>query len=312
MRKPQYMSPTSLRVFESAPEEYYLNYLADARPPRMAQTQPMSVGSAFDAYVKSYLHENLFGVVEPEYELKTIFESQVEPQNRTWAWEAGANCFKQYKEMGALANLMLELSFALHDPRFEFTVESNVSHSTRKDDVPILGKPDIYFFTEAGHVILDWKVNGYCSKASPKQGYVRILPSGKMHKSCQPQRMGGIDVNIACYLEAIDRGWADQLTSYGWVLGEDVGNKIIIGIDQLACDSSKIRVASHRGRVSADYQIQLFQRYADAWAVINSNHFFREMSFEESAERCAVLDQYHKAYTDDGTPYEEWFKQMTR
>ena len=52
MRTPKYISPSALKLFEKNPTEYYLKYLADAHPPRSPQTQPMSVGSAFDAFVK--------------------------------------------------------------------------------------------------------------------------------------------------------------------------------------------------------------------------------------------------------------------
>ena len=326
MRTPKYMSPTSLRIFESNPEEYYINYLADNRPPRMPQTQPMSVGSAFDAYVKSYLHERLFGVDnDPAFALDTLFEAQVEEHNRDWAYSAGAYAFDCYCQSGALANLMIELSLASMPPRFEFTVESNISHSSFADDVPILGKPDLYFVTAAGsHVILDWKVNGFCAKRkiSPKKGYVRLTPDGKIHKSAHPMVIDGISVNIAYPLEEVDAGWAAQCCTYGWVLGEDIGSKFIIGIDQLACgpnpkglaNEPTIRVASHRGRVSADFQVSLARRYATAWAAINSGHFFSHLSQNDSDARCLELDNFHKAFdtSEDASDNEKWFTESLR
>jgi len=77
MRIPAYLSPSALGVFEKDREQYYLKYLADNRPPRMPQTEPMAVGSAFDAFVKSYLHHSLFGNhgKDNQYELNTIFEA---------------------------------------------------------------------------------------------------------------------------------------------------------------------------------------------------------------------------------------------
>ena len=48
-------------MFEKDHDEFYLKYLSENRPGRLPQTLPMSVGSAFDARVKSSLHEAIFG-----------------------------------------------------------------------------------------------------------------------------------------------------------------------------------------------------------------------------------------------------------
>ena len=81
MRHPTYLSPTSISLFYTDLREYYLQYLCDNRPERMPQTAPMAAGSAFDAYVKSYIYENLIGK-DPKFELSTLFEAQVESQHR--------------------------------------------------------------------------------------------------------------------------------------------------------------------------------------------------------------------------------------
>ena len=60
MRMPEYLSPTSLNVWKRDQEQFYLQYLAEKRPPREPQTQPMAVGAAFDAYVKSYLYNRYY------------------------------------------------------------------------------------------------------------------------------------------------------------------------------------------------------------------------------------------------------------
>src|SRR5581483_6216669 len=120
MREIKYLSPTSISKYAEDPDEFYLNYLADNRPPRMAQTQPMSIGSAFDAYVKSFLHQSLFGVGnDPKFEFQTLFEAQVEACNRDWAMVHGKQAFDVYKKCGALYDLMLELQHSVGTPRFE-------------------------------------------------------------------------------------------------------------------------------------------------------------------------------------------------
>ena len=94
MRQPKFLSPSSIGKWNDDREEYYLRYLADNRPPKMAQTLPMSIGSAFDAYTKSYISERLFGKdARPEFNFSAIFEKQVESQNRDWAKKHGKHAF---------------------------------------------------------------------------------------------------------------------------------------------------------------------------------------------------------------------------
>ena len=67
----------------------------------------MSIGSAFDAFLKSHLHKVLFGGTDPRFELEAIFEEQVESHNRDWAKVHGEYVFNFYRECGALADLHL-------------------------------------------------------------------------------------------------------------------------------------------------------------------------------------------------------------
>jgi len=317
MRKPRYLSPTSIDLFYKDTQEFYLRYLADERPPRFPQTRPMSVGSAFDAYVKSYLHDALFDSKDPEFALDTIFESQVEEEHREWAREAGSYCFQCYKESGALADLMLELEQAVSDPRFEFTVEGRVTHEANVDGVVLLGKPDVYFHTkEGGAVVYDWKVNGFCSKSntSPAKGYMSLRPQNKIHKQCTAMMVNGIMINVELPLDQVNQSWATQTAIYAWLLGEEVGSKFIVGIDQLACgvgDPPPIRVAKHRAHVSPEHQHEVYGKAVYIWQVIQSGWIFRDMSEEASHQKQSMLDQVHAAYGGEG-PEEEWFTRMTR
>ncbi|GAF74341.1 unnamed protein product, partial [marine sediment metagenome] len=182
MRTPKYLSPTSVSLWQQDTELFYSRYLADNKLPRDPQTQPMSIGSSFDAYAKSYLHEKLYGKnVDSRYNLRTLFEEQVSEHNRDWAWEHGKYVFDEYKRAGCFADLLLELGKAVAKPRFEFTISDEISN------VPLLGKPDIFFINEEGaRVVYDWKVNGYCSKSikSPAKGYVKLRPGDKIHRDC--------------------------------------------------------------------------------------------------------------------------------
>ncbi len=304
MRIPEYLSPTSVKLFVKNPDDFYLRYLADTKMARDPQTQPMAAGSAFDAYVKSYLHTALFGKGhDVRYELGTIFTEQVEAHNRDWAWENGKIIFDQYKEAGCLGDLVTELEQAIGEPRFEFTVKGAI------EGVTLMGKPDIFFINKyAARVVYDWKVNGYCSPRtkSPMKGYVKLrtkvggidwYPS--IHKKCELQIFKGIAINSAMFLEDGSPDWADQLSIYAWLLGEEVGSEeVVFGIDQVCGPATSIRFATHRLKISPNYQYNLLALVKQIWSHIHSGWIFHEMSKDESAARCAILDKRAEAPVD--------------
>lgn len=319
MRIPKYLSPTSLGQWEKDQEEFYLQYLADKRPPRIPQTQPMAVGAAFDAYIKSYYHSVLFNTVDPRFEFETIFETQVDPHNRDWARTAGKYVFECYKTSGALSDLLGELQKSQSTPRFEFSLQEEFR------GVPLLGKPDLHFVHHSGNeIILDWKVNGFCSKynKSPNRGYLRVRdgwvgpPSrnaNAVHKDAFAMNHSGVIINIAENLETINREWATQLCTYAWLCGAEIGSEFVVAIDQIVAkpdlpDRPKLRIAEHRCLVSPDYQRTAMARYSELWEIVNSNHIFRELSFEESATRCQTLDRQYEAFGDEG---DDFLREMT-
>lgn len=330
VRTPKYISPTSLSSWLKDREEFYLNYLADVRPPKFPQTLAMSVGSAFDAYVKSYLHQTLFGtghVNAPQFKLDVIFEQQVESQNRDWAREAGQHCFNKYKDSGALSDLMIEMQNAQTEPRFEFSVEGLVQNNYAPEGVILSGKPDCYFIAKSGSkVILDWKVNGYCSYASPKAGYIKLrettcgMKSSKhncAHKDAMPMLINGVMINAAKNMELTDESWATQLAIYAWLLGAEVGDPTIIGaIDQLACDGKvgipTIRVANHRAMIGKDFQIKMFGECLQLWDVIHSDYIFRDKTPEQSKELCDMLDAKARLLVAPKDEKSAWLASISR
>jgi hypothetical protein len=289
MRKLEYLSPSSLRTFEEDPERFYIYYLADAHPPRDPQTKPMSIGSAIDARIKAEL--------EPTFDLRELFEDQVEPHNRDWAWPKSAELFEAYKASGALADLKREIQSSIIQPRYEFKVIGNVSVAgVVADSVPVMGKPDLYYVTEDNlRVILDFKVNGFCAarKTSPKKGYIKIRPGGGEHKDAYCEDYRGVIINVAHPFEDIDSTWADQFTTYGWQLGAD---EFVVGVEQFVCAGGEqvagSRFASHRGKVGVEHQKTLARRYVRAWEIVNSDWIFREMTRSQSQEKQAELDEY--------------------
>lgn len=311
----EYLSPTSISDFEKDREEFYLQRLAAARPDRFPQTIQMSIGSAFDAKVKSHLYELLYGNTgsasnNAKFSYEALFESQVEPHNRDWARVNGPVAFEYYKNSGALADLLIDL----HRAKGEISFESEIRGTVH--GVTLLGKPDCYYINHAGQpVILDWKVNGWCGRAnkSPNKGYVRLRacnPGGnpaKMHPDCIPIEKHGVRINGAITLDQVDASWAAQLAIYAWIFGAPVGSEFICAIDQIACDGSKgtvypvCRIAEHRLLCGKTFQEQLLAKAQKTWQAIQTGHIFTEMSKEDNDAKCANLEDRAQLFRDNPT-----------
>jgi hypothetical protein len=324
MRLPTYLSYSSFSLYEKNDEEFYLKHLADKRPPRMPQEKPASIGSAFDAYVKSSFHEALYGAnADPKYTLEALFEAQVESHNRDWAREEGKYVFECYKHAGQYDTLLELLKKSIEPPRMEFEVK------TTFDGVPFLGKPDLRFVIPGPvKVTHDFKVNGYCgnSGTSPNKGYMicndgftaekQNKSNGQAHKQFVPTDFHGLTIDTG-YLEDCSTQWADQLSLYAWALGETPGNpETVISVDQIVAKPAKegrpiLRVASYRARVRKSYQEHLLKRLKNCWDVIQSGHIFRGLTREQSDERMALLDG-QSASTTTGSEYDDFFNDAVR
>ncbi len=310
-----YLSPTSLKMFYSDRQAFYCQYMSDLRPARPPQTQPMSVGSAFDAYVKSYLVGKLIGP-DPNFDREFILKAQVESHNLEWAREAGQVVFDAYVKQGAMADILGDLQDCIGKPKFELTVQGIVSGQVGA--VPFLGKPDIYFIAKQGaRVITDWKVNGYCGRGntSPKPGYVRIRTddseNGRKHPKAMAMAHNGVIVSANYPLDGVEPDWAAQTTIYAWLLGEDIGSQFIAAIDQIACGYDdfgirKFRIAQHRSIVNSKFQFELFEKAHIAWDAIQREHPFMELSKKENDDKCKLMDMIIS------TPVDPMFSEMMR
>ena len=282
MRDREYLSPSALSTWKKDQEEYFMRYLADAKAPKPGQTQPMGVGSSFDAYVKDYLYAKLNGTSKgTEFDFEKLFPAQVEEHNRDFALEAGKICLDAYRVSGALPDLVATLEDG-SDHVFEISLQEEIT--LEEKSVVLMGKPDLMFKSPCGRpVILDWKVNGYCSKSmtSPSKGYIMCRDGwndgthsrthGKFHKDAWLSEIcPGLWYNSAYSFEEFAPQWAAQLATYIWLCGEPIGSDTLVIIHQLAWGNGKCRVADIRGVISEDYQRNLFKDYADLWNAVKT------------------------------------------
>jgi hypothetical protein len=312
VRKIDALSPTSMNLYWSDTEAWYIKYMSENRLPRAPQTRPMSVGSAFDALIKATLYRRFYGEVPPghKYSAQTMLKEQVEEPIREWATTAGLNALIQYQNSGALADLILETAGHQQIPQFEFTVRETISFNGF--DVPILGKPDMYYMTSDGlRVILDWKVNGYCAKSptSPAPGYIKCRDGWDFatHKPSRSHNMPHPNANphdhrnfkvSSVPLEEASELYASQTATYAWLMGEPIGSdNFVCAIEQLCgypfdgSDIPGLRIASHRSVISPAYQETLVGKYVDCWKAYKTGHIFLAEARDASDKHCTYLDK---------------------
>jgi len=314
MRIPSRFSYSAFALFEKDPEEYAVKYLTETRAPRLPQERPAAVGSCFDAKAKSMLHAAIFGEgSDAEYSFESLFEAQVEPHNRDWVREEGLYVFSCYQHSGMYDRLLDLLKKSIVEPRFEFTVDADIQ------GVPFTGKPDCRFVLPGPiNVVHDWKVNGYCSKSatSPTKGYQWCLDGEDMKKQNKSHKtahalfteldLGEIVID-ANYMEDISEDWADQLSLYGWSLGEKIGDEnVVLSIHQVVAKPlperrPQLRFAEFRRRVRRPYQELLVKRFTTAWGRIISGHPLHFLTKEENDQRLKALENESVGLQTDGS-----------
>ena len=273
-----------------------MRYLAECKPPRRPQTAPMSVGSAFDAKVKSFLFERLFGKT-PEWSFTRLFEDQVQPHVRDAALKTVPVTWDLYKSSGALAELLLQLDKSILAPHFETRITKTIYFSD--GEVTIMGVPDLMFQTGDCLVILDWKVNGFYSSASPRKGYVLCLPDRVSHNDVVLVDHYGVKM-ISAWFNDLYEDWARQLSTYTWLMGWPVGNRSLLMIHQLAF-GRKPRVAIHAGLCEPNFQEKLYDEYLALWRGLEEGTLFTE----PEAERLNAVAATFMGDDDESRIYRE-------
>lgn len=341
-RVPKALSYSSWALFEKDAEEFYLRYLAETKAPRLPQENYMSVGSGFDAFAKAELHSAVFGPhTDKNFEFDKLFEDQVESHNRDFARSAGKYVLDCYKHSGSFDELLKLLKQAIEPPRFETNIEAMI------DGVPCSGKPDLRFLLkpreETLRVVLDWKVKGFCSKhgASPSKGYAmcrdgydyrplklnatKKAPDGKPsashgteHDNYKAFDFKGLTINEG-FMEMCNDEYADQVSLYGWMLGETPGDEnVVVWIDEIVSkfmgegNNPLLRIANHRARVSRGYQLKLLEKIKKCWNAISTGHIFVDLSKADSDSRCEVLEGMSVGLQCDGSSEESWFNEVVR
>jgi hypothetical protein len=274
VRKPEYLSPSSLKQVERDPVAFYLARCGpeEARPPKEQQIIQMCVGTAFDAFVKEAIGKELQIPCPP---LEELLKGIEEPSLRKDAMEIGGVLFKNYEKLGCLAALIKE-GVREVDLKPERTVVPGTARQLlgrEMGGVPIFGYPDaLLVMSDGTRVVLDWKTT---TSGSPAPGYLRRFHSqNPMMRYEAPHERHGEP------LESLSQDWADQLATYSWLLRDHVGlgesfKPCHAAIDQVVYKLSEdkktviqVQVAQYRTFISGPHQVELRERYKRAWDAI--------------------------------------------
>lgn len=300
MRIPEYLSNSSLKTWETDRREFYLRYLCDVKSPKIAQTPPMAIGSAFDGLVKNAI-EKMLNLPVRDY------SRQIEATDgpvREEALRGGQAVMDFYRKSNGLNRLLVT-----GVPRMEFSVKGIISGTEHCVGGPVIisGKPDLYYRMHGMRVVHDWKVNGYYSKASPHKGYIWDSNTGGAHKDVIPK---WIEVPSATGVNKIAIGrrdyfnpeWLDQETGYGWMLGEAFGDEFLLQIHQITNGGpgvgERLRLTEHRVLSDKEHQNILRDRYVGCWEAIHSGRCFTDLSPEEDRAEQANCDLIAKGLQD--------------
>jgi hypothetical protein len=132
----------------------------------------------------------------------------------------------------------------------------------------------------------------------------------KEHDQYLEYNYRGLTVNTS-FMEVCSPTYADQLSIYGWLLGEMPGDEnVVLGIEEIVAKPANpplLRVANHRARVSKDYQLKLVERIQDAWRRITTGHVFTDMTKEQNDSQCELLEETASTMTSN-----DWFDSITR
>jgi hypothetical protein len=249
----------------------------------------MLVGTVFDTLVKYHLAKDL-GLAEQPWEFPNV----------PGAFQAGKHVFDTYVESGAYIALKCRLELASD-------IQMEVKHTCDLAGGCIIGGlPDLYYKSKGGiPVILDFKVNGYYANrtTSPIKGWMKLYSEKEnewycqqYHSSVTPVKIGDIEVNGSYGFEEVYMDWAIQLNMYGWIMGHD---DFVTQVEQIVAKPGDcrptLRVAGHSTISSRCFKNHLKEELCQVWDIIHSDHFFRDLSLEESVARCQLLDQRAKA-----------------
>lgn len=318
-----YISPSSLMTWESDPEKWVVRYVTGVKD---QQNAAMAVGTVFDALIKSRL-EGIFlgGKGEEDWEKYAEGSLTITGEDKDLAIIAGQQTYEQYIKSPNYGECIRFIRTG--NWQIDLTGDKTVTMPIGPQNqlVQIKVKPDMLLTKLSPDgtcqgVVLDWKVNGYYSKAgaSVANGWATkwaIPPSNKVDNRGKaafldwfPGLATGLPImdgaripfNTA-NMELVKEDWAVQIGIYGMCYGWDEC-EWLAWIEQVAWgprfdktdrplgDQRVMRVGSHRYKLKLTFKDDLRKRLWRMWEAIRIlNRPLKYAGFPSVEEENAVF-----------------------
>lgn len=280
IKYPVFLSPSSLMQYESNPNSFFLERMVVDPRSRDPQSIAAAAGSAFDYEVKIFLTKKVFG--SSEVFKKRLLNNMFDAKDRQYYTDKSAEVIlwetnieeqnrEEVKPVGRyLLDKYIKSPFFLQTNFSDMEIHKRINVIINGINVPLYGILDASInYGTTFPIPFDWKVSGYGSKsgASPKPMYYSLYANGII-KGCHKWYEDDMDFTL------IDPKWAVQGATYGWMLGWPI-NKCVdfpFIIDGLFIKDNSLRIARYKGIITAAFQEELKQRYANAWLGIHNNY----------------------------------------
>jgi hypothetical protein len=286
-RRPTNLSYSSWALFEKDQEEFFVRYLAGNRAPRLPQENYMSVGSSFDAYVKAALHS------PPCLAPATIRTSSSASCSRIRSRSTTATGRSVLASTSSTATCSrVPTTSCSSCSRLRSSHRGSRRRSTPRSTACLSPASRTFGSCRSSLTLIrcGWCSTGRSRASAPSmvpararampcavmatvpwgQNVTKKDPGGKPSKSHNTSHANYLDYNHrgltinAGYMEHCNDEYADQVSLYGWMLGEPPGDEeVVVWIDEIVSkfmglgQNPLLRVANHRARVSRDHQLKL-------------------------------------------------------
>lgn len=266
----KYLSPSSLKAYESMPYTFFLERMLKAKP-RDPQSVPASAGSAFDAYIKCRLAKKL-DILDKVYN-RAIEGSFVSDKQYLLGLKPAQGMFEISVDLPnrdivkdpciLLSGMYAESKTCQQTKWLDFELQPSYSLMWKGAVIPIWMKLDAAIEWEGQRIIHDWKVKGFSSDTSPPAKYVSIETLGDGSEGILEGPHKGYYHGVP--MHEINPDWGDQLTTYSWALGNPVGKEVKAVIDCLSKRNGTWRVSRYLGVLTESNQLALAERYYKTW-----------------------------------------------
>ncbi len=249
-RQLPYVSPSTFMKWETCQHRVYLSRLAGLKFHREPQGLAAAIGSAFDSFIKDYI-ANKRGIKAGALELNNLLSKTVDKEHQDTAIPKGKEICKIYVDLG-LAKQFIDMNTEIR-----LDQEMYYMHHT----IPILGQIDLIF----SNMPMDWKTGGF---ATEKGSY--CVKGWDTKIDIKDGRIKNYESNIHKPLEETHPAWATQMCFYNWMLRNVEQTYLMHEIKQ---HNGTISFAVRRGRISKEFEEDLFARLNCMWSNITGEMF---------------------------------------